>query len=208
MILGASSGPAGDLLTVTRGLCLLWIVFALDIALTVVMPAEPALSGANPLAGGWLSLRLGLRPHEPWGLIGIPCAPFLHAGLGHLAANCLALFVCGWLALKGGRSTALTAVVLAILVGGLLTWIIGRPGTVHIGASGVVFGLVGVLLGNALFRKGCLPILVALPVLLLYGASLASMLPWRSPQGMSWEMHLGGFIGGFCTSFALRGRKD
>lgn len=203
-----SSEPAGDLFTVTRGLSILWIVLALDIALTVVMPRDPQLAGASPLAGGWLNLRLGLRPRELWGLIGIPCAPFLHAGFGHLAANSLALFLCGWLALKSGRSTTSTAIVLAILVGGVLTWIVGKPGTIHVGASGVVFGLVGVLVGNALFRKGCLPILVAIPVVLLYGAAWRSMLPWSTPAGMSWEMHLGGFIGGFATSFALRARKD
>jgi membrane associated rhomboid family serine protease len=205
---GKGSEPAGDLLTVTRGLSVLWIVLALDIALTVIMPRDPALAGTSPWAGGWLSLRLGLHPQEVRGLIGIVCAPFLHAGLGHLAANSLALFLCGWLALKSGRSSTATAVVLAILVSGILTWIIGKPGTVHIGASGVVFGLVGLLVGNALFRKGCLPILVAIPVVLLYGAAWRSMLPWTTPDGMSWEMHLGGFIGGFATSFALRARKD
>ena len=198
--------PAGDLFTVTRGLCILWIVLALDIVCTLLLPRPPELGSASPWAGGWLSVHCGLRPRDPWGLIGIPCAPFLHAGMGHLSANSLALFVTGWLALKSGKNAATTAAVLAALVGGVLTWIIGNPQSIHVGASGIVFGFIALLIGNAVFRRGCLPLLIAIPVVVLYGAALGDMLPWRAAERMSWEMHLGGFIGGLCASFALRDR--
>jgi membrane associated rhomboid family serine protease len=201
-----ANGPAGDLLTVSRGLCVLWIVLALDIVCTLLLPRPPELAGSSPWAGGWLSVHCGLRPRDPWGLIGIPCAPFLHAGMAHLAANSLALFVTGYLALKSGRKAAPPAAVLAALTGGLLTWIIGDPTSIHVGASGVIFGFVALLLGNAIFRRGCLPLLIAVPVVLLYGAALTSMLPWRAPEHISWEMHLGGFLGGLAASFALRDR--
>lgn len=195
----AARQPAGDLILVVRWLALLSAVFLLDVALTAF------LLGADRLGeGAVLATVLGVRPREPLGLVGLAGAPLVHADLHHLAANLLALLLCGWLACRAGRPAAGLAVAFAMVCSGLLTWLVGERGTVHVGASGVVFGLLGFLIANAVLRKGVLPVLVALPVLLLYGASLGDMLPGRAAGGMSWEMHLGGFIGGVCASWGMR----
>lgn len=195
----AGSQPVGDLSLVARWLVALWAVFLADLALTVALRGWSHRGQAEVLTS-----LLGVRPREWWGLVGIPCAPFLHADLGHIAGNSLALLLCGWLACRTGRGLAAVAVVFAVLCSGLLAWLVGGTNHVHVGASGVIFGLVAFLLANAVFRRGWLEILVAVPVLLIYGAALGDMVPGLAPAHMSWQMHLGGFIGGLCASWGLR----
>lgn len=195
----AARQPVGDLTLVVRWLVLLSGVFLLDVVLTVLL-LGPGRAGEGVV----LASILGVRPRQPVGLIGVVGAPFVHADLQHLAANAVALLLCGWLACRAGRRAAAVGVVFGMVCSGLLTWLVGDLATVHVGASGVVFALLGFLLANAILRKGILPVLVALPVLLLYGGSLADMLPGRAAGGMSWEMHLGGFIGGVCASWGMR----
>ena len=185
---------------VLEGILLLWAIEAVDILLTLL------LTGGHPTGqrmwwqGGVLDALLGLRPREWWGLVGVPCAPFLHDGSLHLAANSLALLVLGMLSVAYSPGLTGRAIAAAMLIGGLFTWVIGRPGTVHVGASGVLFGLIGFLIVNALVRKGCLPWLIAIPVAVLYGGAIPAMLPGMAGMHISWEMHLGGFIGGVLAS--------
>ena len=85
--------------------------------------------------------RLGIEPREPDGLIGILAAPFLHAGFGHLLANTVPFAVMGVvIALNGARRLLIVTAIVA-LVSGLGTWLVGPENTLHIGASGIVFGL-------------------------------------------------------------------
>ena len=90
--------------------------------------------------------RAGIRPRTESSLWGIAYAPFLHAGLAHLIANTVPLLVLGWLVLVRGLRDWLWVTVVVVLVGGLGVWLFGRPGTVHIGASGLIFGYLGYLL--------------------------------------------------------------
>jgi membrane associated rhomboid family serine protease len=86
------------------------------------------------------------------GLPGIVLCPFLHVSLTHLIANSVALFVLLSLALTIGRVLTICALVLILLFGGGLVWLFGRAGTVHVGASGLIFGLIGFLAASGLFR--------------------------------------------------------
>jgi membrane associated rhomboid family serine protease len=139
--------------------------------------------------------RLGIMPREPSSLPFIFTAPLLHAGISHLIANTLSLLILGTilLSVEGRRSTF---IILNIVVwGGLGTWLIGRPGAVHIGASGVIFGMMGFLIFMGFFRRNLKTIFISLIVLLLYGTSaLFGILPTQ--EGISWESHLCGLITG------------
>jgi membrane associated rhomboid family serine protease len=93
---------------------------------------------------------------------------------------------------QGSRSFVETAAIVA-LGSGALVWLLARRGA-HMGASGVVFGLFGYLLGLAYFTRTTADILVAAIVLLVYGGMLAGIKPAR--RQTSWEAHLFGLLVG------------
>ena len=90
--------------------------------------------------------RFGIRPRTLAGLRGILFAPFLHGDFEHLIANIIPLITLGWFVMLREISDFFVVTLLSMLVGGLGTWLIGQPGSVHIGASGLVFGYLGFLL--------------------------------------------------------------
>jgi membrane associated rhomboid family serine protease len=149
--------------------------------------------------------RYGIEPRELDGLDGVIAAPFLHAGFGHLAANTVPFLVMGVvIALQGAvRILAVTAIV--ALVSGLGTWLLGGEDTLHLGASGVVFGYATYLLTRGLFNRDLVQIAIGMLVALLWGGVLlGGLLP---EEGISWQGHLFGAIGGVLAARLLRSRR-
>ncbi|HLN75567.1 MAG TPA: rhomboid family intramembrane serine protease [Nocardioidaceae bacterium] len=147
----------------------------------------------------------GVRPREVDGLDGIIFAPLLHGGWGHLVANTVPLLVFGFLILLSGvaRWVAVTAVVW--VVGGAGTWLTGGDHTVHLGASVLAFGWLVYLLVRGFFSRSAGQVLLGLVLLILYGGVLWGVLP--GTQGVSWQGHLFGAVGGVCAAWWL-GRRD
>lgn len=142
-----------------------------------------------------LPLReLGVRPRSIAGLIGIPLSPFLHADKSHLLANTGALLILGWIlfALEGRRMFVITAII--IFFGGLGTWLIGRGDSIHLGASGLIYGMFGYILAAGIYKRSVASIIGAIVVLLLYGGMIWGVLPTQ--PHVSWEGHLCGFLAG------------
>jgi membrane associated rhomboid family serine protease len=145
----------------------------------------------------------GIRPRSAEGLEGIALAPFLHAGFGHLFSNSLVFAVLGVVAYASvtlGRFLAV--IVITAVTSGLGAWMLGTPGTVVIGASGVIFGLLGFLLLRGLAERSPGAITVSIMMLFLYGGTITGVLP-GSPY-VSWQAHLFGFLGGAWAAFVLR----
>src|SRR5437868_5147110 len=109
----------------------------------------------------------------------------------------------GWSSSTGGRARRresrlaasrrvrvrpLTAIVM--IGGGFALWLVGRPNSVQIGASGVIFGYLGYLLVSGIVERSLGSILVALVVLALYGTTLWGLLPGQ--PGVSFEGHITG----------------
>ncbi len=95
----------------------------------------------------------GIRPRDPGGLEGIAFAPFLHAGIGHLLGNAVPFLVLGAaIALRGLARIAVVTAIVAV-VGGLGTWLTGPAGTLHIGASGLVFGFAAYLVARGVSSR-------------------------------------------------------
>ena len=138
--------------------------------------------------------RLGIRPRTAAGLLGIVLAPLLHGGLMHLMANTLPFAALALLILMRDRDEFFLVTLVVWLVSGLGVWLIAPAGTVHIGASGIIFGYLGFLLLRGLFDGKPSSILIALAVGIAYGGVLWGVLPVQS--GVSWQGHLFGFIGG------------
>jgi membrane associated rhomboid family serine protease len=142
-----------------------------------------------------VDLRLyGLRPRHIDGLWGILSSPFLHGNLNHLIANTGALFVLLTAALAYSRKLALVAVLIITVLGGGLVWIFGKADTIHIGASGIIFGLIGFLIFIGLFRREWRALAVSMAIFFLYGGAILSLLD--NTPGISWEGHAFGFLAG------------
>jgi membrane associated rhomboid family serine protease len=99
------------------------------------------------------------------------------------------------------RSEWITVTVLTAIASGLGTWLFGGTETVHIGASGVVFGYFGFLVARAYFERSFGSIAISLLVLVLFGGMIWGILPVR--VGISWEGHLFGLLGGIAAAWTI-----
>jgi membrane associated rhomboid family serine protease len=159
----------------------------------------------DQVSGGDLE-QYGIKPHEGDGLPGIVTAPFLHAGWGHLIGNTVPFLVLGaTIALSGLMRVAATTGIVAV-VGGLGVWVFGPSHTDHIGASGIVFGYASYLIARGLFSRNVLHLAVGVFVIAVYGSTLLFGLAPR--DGISWQGHLFGGIGGVVAARVLDARRD
>ncbi|MCF7673799.1 MAG: rhomboid family intramembrane serine protease [Akkermansiaceae bacterium] len=158
------------------------------------------------LGGSWLELdRHGIRPRRMDGLLGIALSPFLHAGWGHLVANSVPFFILGLLVMGRGEPVFWMVSAGIVLLGGFGVWLIGRAGTVHVGASGLIFGYFGYLVTVGVVERSVVAVARSLLIALLYGSILWGLLPNRS--GISWEGHLCGLLAGIALAWTFRGKK-
>ncbi|WP_020407895.1 rhomboid family intramembrane serine protease [Hahella ganghwensis] len=138
-------------------------------------------------------LRYGIRPHVVESLPGIFAAPFLHGGLDHLFNNLIGFAIFSWLCLLRSLKLYLWSSLFIITCSGLLVWLFGRP-SIHIGASGWIFGLWSLSIALAWFNRSALNIFIALVVVFLYGGMIYGVLP--SDPRVSFEAHLFGALSG------------
>ena len=150
--------------------------------------------------GGALN-SYGVRPHQLIGLRGILFAPFLHGGLGHLIANTIPFLILGWFVMLQETRDFFVVTGITMLVSGLGTWLVGSSNSVHIGASGIIFGYLGFLLARGYFERNIPSIFLSLIVGVLYGGGIWGIFP--NQLGISWEGHLFGFIGGILAARLL-----
>lgn len=184
---GAREPFAGPLTPVIAMLAVMWVLEILDVILD-----------------GRLD-RYGIAPREWSGLDGVLWAPFLHGGFGHLIANSVPFFVLGSVIALGALSRFVVVTVIVGLIGGLGTWLIGPERTVHIGASGLVFGYLTYLLTRGVFARSLAYLAGGVVVFMLYGGVLWGLLP--SP-GISWQGHLFGALGGVVAAYALHADRS
>ncbi|GAB4490932.1 MAG: hypothetical protein OHK0019_10410 [Saprospiraceae bacterium] len=149
------------------------------------------LSGFDPGEYGIMSRRL-------WGLRGIVTGPLVHGSWGHLISNTFPLFVLTGMSLYFYRKVAMRAFWMIYFLTGAAVWLFARPVS-HIGASGVVYGLVAFIFWNGIFRRSLRSIILAAVVMLLYSGMFMGVLP--DQEGISWESHLLGSLMGIFTSF-------
>ena len=145
--------------------------------------------------------RFGIHPRTLDGLIGIFLAPFLHGGFPHLIANTVPFVVLAFLIMLRRKRDLAVVTAISTVVGGMGIWLIGASNSVHIGASILVFGYLGYMLSRGVFERRFWPIVGSIAVFFLYGGALFGVLPGQ--QGISWEGHLFGFIGGVLSGSLL-----
>jgi membrane associated rhomboid family serine protease len=155
----------------------------------------------NTLLGGSL-LVFGVIPRTTIGLRGILFAPFLHANLNHIVANSIPFVVLGWMVMLRDQRHFIPVTLAAMLGSGLTAWLLGAPGSVHIGASGVIFGYLGFLMLSGWYARSIGSILISIVVTVLWGGLVLGVMP--GTPGISWQAHIGGFIGGVLAARSFR----
>jgi membrane associated rhomboid family serine protease len=164
---------------------LLWMAYLVD---SLLLPA---------------SVKPGIYPRTPIGLIGIALAPLVHGSFGHLVSNTLPVFLLGsGMIYLYPRSSRLSLPFL-YLAPGIGVWLFARE-AYHIGASGLSYGMMFFLLVIGMLRKDRASVAFSMVVLFLYGGMLAGLLPDNS--GISFEYHLFGALTGAACAFILRNR--
>ena len=148
----------------------------------------------------------GIESRSVAGLTGVPLAPFLHAGFGHLIANTVPFVVLGLLVAWRTERRMWPVTVTIGLLGGLGVWLLGPASTVTIGASGMVFGFFAYLVTSAVLTRHWLDLLIAAAVVVLYGGLVWGVLPVGVGPGVSWLAHLMGAVAGVVAAFAFAAR--
>ncbi|BAL27333.1 rhomboid family intramembrane serine protease [Azoarcus sp. KH32C] len=172
---------------------------ALRIALGLV-----ALLWLIMIVNGALDLsleRFGVRPRTWSGLPGILLAPLLHADIAHLFANSAPLLVLITAMLHLYPNSALRVVPAIYLGPGVAVWLWGRA-SIHIGASGLIYGLLAYVFVAGTIRHDRRAIAASLLVCFLYGSLVWGVLPIQ--PAMSWETHLSAALIGAVLAVALR----
>jgi membrane associated rhomboid family serine protease len=147
----------------------------------------------------------GIIPREAEGLDGVVAAPFLHVGFGHLLANTLPFVAMGLVIGLEGPLRLLGVTAIVAVISGLGVWLIAPADTIHLGASGVVFGYATYLLSRGLFNRRPAEIAIGAVVGVLWGGALLAGL--EPQEGLSWQGHLFGAIGGVLAARWLSERR-
>jgi len=160
--------------------------------------------------------QYGLQPLSKQGLIGIFTMPLLHADLGHIASNSLPLLILGICLFYFYKEIAFKVFFISYIACGVLVWLFAqndKHGSVHIGASGLIYALAGFLVVSGIIRKHKALFGVSLLITFLYGTIIWGVLPSEyqkaihyieDGKNISWEGHLFGFLSGVCLAYAYR----
>ena len=144
---------------------------------------------------------LGIKPISLEGLLGIILFHFIHGDWQHLFANTIPILVLGSALYYFYRPIANKILLILIFSTGLLTWC-GARGGIHIGASGLVYGLTFFLMPSGFIRRDKKLIIISLIVVFLYGSLVWGLYPkYAIENNISWEGHLSGFVMGIVLAF-------
>lgn len=178
---GGLGGRLGNLLALTPGgLCEVGAEVYVGVPEAVCSAQGTFLPG--PLDGGW------------WQII---TSAFTHVNLLHIGMNMLALWVLGPAierVLGRGRFLAVYFVS-ALLASAFIMWL-APPTTMTLGASGAISGLMGALLVLVLRHRGDVR-----TVVMWIGINV--VITVVGSAGISWQGHLGGFVGGVAVTLVL-----
>ena len=186
-----------------------WATVALLVAIEALLQAGDAgllpawREPAYLLAVGAVppSAALHVPGALPWFLGGLVGHALLHAGWTHLAFNAVGLLCLGHVVQAQSGTAAFLATLLVTAVAGAIAFLLMAPAnSIMVGASGAVFGLLGVVLRwratrVALWRVLLVLALLALPAGFIFSAAIA------------WQAHLGGFLAGWLLGGILPVRR-
>jgi len=143
----------------------------------------------------------GIYPRKIKGLAGILFAPILHGDALHVISNAIPLLVLGGGLFYYFKDLGYKIFFSIYFATGLWVWVAARP-SYHIGASGVVYGLVTFFILSAILRKNKHLLFFSFLVIFLYGGLIWGIFPIKAQ--ISWESHLMGAIAGLFMAWYYR----
>lgn len=150
--------------------------------------------------GGRLN-AFGIQPRDTAGLLGVVFAPFLHGGFNHLISNSIPGAIFCFLVAATSRRTWWEVSTIVLLVSGLGTWFFGGVNTVHIGASGMIYGWLAYLIVRGFFNRSLRQIGLGVLLGIGYSGLIWGVLPIN--EGVSWQAHLFGALGGIFAGLVI-----
>lgn len=163
-------------------LATIWIVFILEL----VFP--------------WLQ-AFGIHPLDVSSLPFIFTSPLLHANFEHIISNSIPGAIFAFLVGYSGKRVFWEVTTFVVIIGGLGTWLFGGVGTNHIGASGLVYGWLAYLIVRGFFNRSIGQIITGVVLGFFYSGLIFGLLP--GTEGVSWQAHLFGAIGGFVAGMMI-----
>ena len=149
---------------------------------------------------------LGIYPRTLEGLVGILTGPLVHGDIFHLISNTIPVFILITSLFYFYRQVAVPVFILIYIMTGFWVWIAARD-AFHIGASGVVYGLISFLMFSGFFRKDVRSLAVSFIMMILYGGNMIyGIVPGNLE--VSWESHLLGFLSGLFCAVYFRSSKS
>ena len=145
---------------------------------------------------------LGITPRSTDSLDNVLWAPWLHGSFGHLASNSVPFLVLGALVVMDGWGRWFGTTAIVVLTSGAAVWFLSPPGSITLGASGVVFGWLTYVMLRGFWTRSPGQIATGVVLFLFYGGMLWGVLP--SAPGISWQAHLGGAVGGVVAASLAR----
>lgn len=143
----------------------------------------------------------GVFPRTKEGALGILTYPFIHGDLNHIINNSIPLLVLGWSIFYFYREVAFKVFFWIWIMSGVWLWLAARDAW-HIGASGVIYGLVTFVFISGILRKNVRLMALSLFIAFLYGSMVWGVLP--IDYKVSWEGHLWGSVAGLVMAWYYR----
>lgn len=143
--------------------------------------------------GLWNIFGIVPRALDVGSMIGVFASWTMHGNFAHLVGNSLTLmqilFLFGLF-----ENNAYRTVIKLIVASGIMTWIIASPLSIHIGASGLCFAMLGYMIGGAVFARRWGYLLACIVMGTGYWLTIKQgLIP---QQGISFAAHFGGLCAG------------
>ena len=143
--------------------------------------------------GLWNIFGIEPRALDIGSMIGVFASWTMHGNFSHLVGNSLTLmqilFLFGLF-----ENNAYRTILKLIIASGIMTWIIASPLTIHIGASGLCFAMLGFMIGGAVFARRWGYLLACIVMGTGYWLTIKQgLIP---QQGISFAAHFGGLCAG------------
>jgi membrane associated rhomboid family serine protease len=146
--------------------------------------------------------RWGIFPRQWQGLVGIVTAPVIHGDLNHLTSNTIPILLLGVALYYFYPQRASAVISLGWLASGVGVWFFARE-SYHVGASGLVYALVGFIFFSGIIRGKANLLALSLLVVFIYGSLFWGLLPVE--EKVSHEAHIAGGSVGLILAVYFRG---